>query len=196
MNRSARAFPPLFRTEGQARILAALLLDPDREVPIANLTEASGLSQPATLREVNRLVDAGILQERRSGNYRLVSANTASPFHEPLVQILSRTHGPLSAVTERLREIPGIDHALFIGSWAARLLGVPGHQPRDVDVVVVGAPPGRVLRRAASELTDDLGLPVHITVVPLDEWHEASTGFVRDVQSSPSVLIDLEQATS
>ena len=87
---------PIFRSEAQARILAWLLLGPDREQAIATLAIA-GVAQPNTLREVNRLLDAGLLRERRAGNTRLVAANVDSPYFLPLVQILGRSYGPAPA---------------------------------------------------------------------------------------------------
>lgn len=80
---------PNFRSEAQARILAWLLLVPDREQPIATLAPAAGVAQPNTLFEANRL-EGGLLRERRASNTRLVAANTASPYSEPQVQILGR----------------------------------------------------------------------------------------------------------
>jgi hypothetical protein len=61
------------------------------------------------LREVNRLVEAGLLRERRAGNTRLVAANTTSPYYEPLVQILGRAYGPASAVLDELAGVEGVE---------------------------------------------------------------------------------------
>ena len=43
MNSPASALLPIFKTEAQARILAWLLLNPERELPISHLGEAAGL---------------------------------------------------------------------------------------------------------------------------------------------------------
>jgi len=183
------ALLPIFRSEAQGRILAWLLLNPDREQPIASLAPIAGVAQPNTLREVNRLVQAGILRERRAGNTRLVSANTDSPYYGPLVQILGRAYGPAHLVPEELATVSGIDYAFIVGSWAERFHGVPGPPPRDVDVVVVGAPDLRELRRANARLEERLGVPVQITVVKPAEWEEQTSGFIRDVRSRPHLQI-------
>jgi len=183
------ALLPIFRSEAQGRILAWLLLNPDREQPIASLAPIAGVAQPNTLREVNRLIQAGILRERRAGNTRLVSANTDTPYYEPLVQILGRAYGPAHLVPEELATVSGIDSAFIIGSWAERFHGVPGPPPRDVDVVVVGAPDLREMRRANARLEERLGLPVQITVVKPAEWEEQTSGFIQDVRSRPHLQI-------
>ena len=179
---AAPALLPIFRSDAQARILAWLLLAPEREQPIATLAPIAGVAQPNVLREVNRLVQSGLLRERRAGNTRLVAANSESPYYEPLVQILGRAYGPAHAVPEELADVPGVDRAVIVGSWAQRFHGEPGPPPRDVDVVVVGAPNLRALRSANARLEDRLGVPVQLTVVTAEEWEQQSTGFVQDVR--------------
>lgn len=180
---------PIFRSEAQARILAWLLLVPDREQPIATLAPIAGVAQPNTLREVNRLVEGGLLRERRAGNTRLVAANTSSPYFQPLVQILGRAYGPAVVVPQELAEIPGIELAVIIGSWARRYQGEAGPPPNDVDVIVVGSPSPRALRRANARLEEQLDVPVQLTVVTAEDWAEQPTGFLQTVHSSPYLTV-------
>ncbi|MGH8828210.1 MAG: hypothetical protein ACRDVZ_11580, partial [Jiangellaceae bacterium] len=171
------AMLPIFRSEAQARLLAWLLLDTDREQPISKLAPVAGVAQPNTLRELNRLVTSGLLIERRAGNTRLVRANTASPYFAPLVAILARAYGPASVVPDMFADVAGVDQVVLIGSWAERLLGTPGPPPRDVDVVVIGDPGRRALRAVNRELEERLDQPVQVTAVSADEWESASTAF-------------------
>jgi predicted nucleotidyltransferase/DNA-binding transcriptional ArsR family regulator len=191
---SAPALLPVFRSEAQARILAALLLDPSREASIADLAGLAGIRPPNALREVNRLIGAGLLKDRRVGRTRLVSADVASPYHQPLAQILARSFGPVLVIGDELAGVPGIDKALIFGSWAARFLGQAGPQPGDVDVLVIGAPPGRDLRRANARMEEALHIPVQITTVSSHEWAAADSGFLRDVQTKPSITLDLTES--
>jgi DNA-binding transcriptional ArsR family regulator len=185
----ASALLPIFRSEAQARILAWLLLDTSREQPIAHLSRVAGVAQPNTLREVNRLVEAELLAERRAGNTRLVRANPDSPFFEPLVAILSRAYGPASIVPEVLGGLAGVEQVVLIGSWAERFLGTPGPPPRDLDVVVVGQPDRRRLRAANRELEERLGQAVQLTAVSDQEWEDASTGFTQTAKERPHVVV-------
>jgi hypothetical protein len=180
---------PIFRSAAQGRILAWLLLSPEREQPIATLVPVAGVAQPNVLREVNRLVEAGLLRERRAGNTRLVAANTSSPYYQPLVQILGRAYGPASVVPDELADVAGIERAVIVGSWAQRFQGEPGPPPNDVDVVVVGRPNGRALRRANARLEERLGVPVQITVVTPEEWDERRSGFLQEVQDRPHLTV-------
>lgn len=185
MSSAPAALLPIFRSEAQARILAWLLLKPEREQPISTLAPVAGTAQPNTLREVNRLVLAGLLTERRAGNTRLVTANVHSPYYDPLVQLLSRAYGPSRAVPDALTDVAGIDRVVIVGSWAHRYHGEPGPPPRDVDVVVIGHPDGRSLRRANAALEATLDMPVQITIVTPQEWQDKDSGFLQEVQRRP-----------
>ena len=185
---------PIFRSDAQARILAWFLLDSSREAPAAALAGVADVHQTTALREASRLVEAGLLKERRVGHVRLISADTTSPYFSPLVQILARSFGPLQVVSEELSAVAGIEHVEIVGSWAARFLGQAGAQPRDLDVVVVGGPSGRELRRASSRMEERMQLPVHVTTVPAEEWATRGSGFVVDVRGGPSVPIELTEA--
>lgn len=87
----------------------------------------------------------------------------------------------------RVHDSPHVERAFIVGSWAARYLGEPGPQPRDVDIVVVGHPAGRDLRRANARLEERLGVPVQVTVVTETDWETQASGFVQDVRSKPLV---------
>lgn len=191
VNVPAPASLPIFRTEPQARILAYLLLHPDVEASLTDLAGIAAASWATTMREVDRLLTAGLLRERRVGRTRLIRAATDSPFFEPLVAILSRTHGPLTLVSEVVGRLnlEGTEEVYIVGSWAARNAGQPGPAPRDLDLVVVGEPPGRQVRALNRELEDSLGFPVQITVVDRDVWNSDQDGFVQQVRSRPHLLV-------
>src|SRR5699024_9935786 len=55
---------PIFRSAGQARLLAAVLLTDD-ELSVTELAERADLAYPTAHREVARLLDAGILTEQQ-----------------------------------------------------------------------------------------------------------------------------------
>lgn len=191
----APALLPVFRSDAQARILAALLLDPSRESSIAEIAGLAGIRPPNALREVNRLIEAGLLKDRRVGRTRLVSADVSSPYHQPLVQILARSFGPVLVIRDELAAVSGINQALIFGSWAARFLGNTGPQPHDVDVLVIGEPLGRDLRRANARMEDALHIPVQITTISAAEWAAADSEFLRDVHSKPSIALDLTESS-
>lgn len=104
------------------------------ELSLTDLAERAGLAYPTAHREVARLIDAGILSERRVGRTRLIRASGESPLVEPLREILRVVTGPVVILAEELARIDGIEAAFLYGSFAARLLGDAGPAPHDIDL--------------------------------------------------------------
>ncbi|MCT9931046.1 hypothetical protein N5079_12555 [Planotetraspora sp. A-T 1434] len=180
---------PIFRSEAQVRVLTWVLLHPEDELSITALADRLGLPWLTVQREAGRLAEAGVLTERVVGRARLLSANTDSPYYAALSQLVGYAFGPATAIAEAFDGMPDVYQVLIIGSWAERFLGEAGVPPRDVDVLVVGDPPRRDVRRLNEELEECLGRSVQITVVPPREWEEATTGFVREVLGRPHLVV-------
>jgi hypothetical protein len=182
---------PIFRSDTQLHILGATYLEPERHFTIPELVERSRRPQPTVAREVERLVEAGLLEtELRSGR-RSVWANTISPIFNELHSILLKTIGPKAVLETQLRGLLGVDRALIYGSWARRYHGQPGPLPQDVDLMVVGSADVDAIRREADSASRKLSRDVNVTVLTADEWDTSPTGFVRHLRSEPLVELDL-----
>lgn len=187
MRTQAPLLAPIFRSDGQARLLAALLLGDD-ELSLTDLAGRADLAYPTAHREVARLLQSGILIERPVGRTRLIRANPDSPLTSPLREILRVVAGPVAMLADELGRIEGIDAALVYGSFAARLLGVPGAPPSDIDVMVVGAPDLDSVHDACTTVEEAVHRPVNPTVLTCREFAEES-GFLDDVRSGPVVPV-------
>lgn len=187
MRTEAPLLAPIFRSGGQARLLAELLLTGD-ELSLTDLAERIDLAYATVHREAERLLDAGILRERQVGRSRLMSANPNSPIVDPLRQILLVSTGPKVLLTEALRQVEGITSAFIYGSFAARLTGAPGPPPQDVDVMVVGAPDVDAVHDACDTVQDLIGRPVNPTILSPAETRKR-TAFLTEVAASPTVLL-------
>ncbi len=150
-----------------------------------------GVAVPSAHREVDRLVESGMIAERRAGRTRLLRIDLSYRYLEPLTRILAGAYGPVQVVRDELAEVPGVVEAAIFGSYAARYTGQPGTDPHDLDVLVVGDPPGRALRRAAARMEDLLHRPVQVTTVTRAEWADGDSGFLRDIRSKPMLPVDL-----
>ncbi len=182
---------PILRSGVQARLLTALLLDPEREFSVSDLADISETSVPTAVREVDRAEQAGIVRSRNVGRTRLVTANTRSFAYEPLRELLLRAFGPLSVVTDEFANLDGVDKLLIFGSWAARYTGDSGHEPRDVDVLIVGAPDRGAAYDAAERAERQLHRPVQVTIRTAAQWENpGSDSFLLEVQRRPLVEID------
>lgn len=182
---------PIFRSSGQARLLARLFLPDGDGAPLSTLAADVGLAKSRVSDELNRLEQAGIVESERVGNTRVVRPNADSPYYPELRSLILKAFGPVSVLTRRMREVADIDDAYLYGSWASRYLGHEGPPPGDVDVLVVGSPDVQAVRGAARAAARELGREVNSTVLSTDEWGNDASGFVRTVRSRPLVRLDL-----
>lgn len=191
MRTAAPLLLPIFRSAGQARLLARLFLPNGEGAPLSNLAADVGLAKSRVSDELNRLEQAGLVESERVGNTRVVRPNVDSPYYPELRSLILKAFGPVSVLTRRLREVEGVDEAFLYGSWASRYLGHEGPPPGDVDVLVVGSPDVHRVREAARDAARELGREVNSTVLSRDEWDDEAGGFVRTVRDRPLIRLDL-----
>lgn len=184
---------PLLRSQVQGDVLAATYLSPEAEFSVTELARRAGVSVKAAAHEVARLVEAGLLADRRAGNLRLVRRGQETPLTRPLTDLLAVTYGAIPVLTDALSGVPGVEAAYVYGSWAARYKGEAGPVPGDVDVIVVGTADLDVLDEVARGAGRRLGREVAIHRVGSGSWAApfASDAFLASVRGRPLVELDL-----
>lgn len=187
MRTEAPLLAPVFRSEGQARLLAVLLVG-GGEYSIADLAARARLAYPTAHREVARLLEAGILRERLVGRTRLVIGNPDSPLAGPLRQILLVATGPVALLAEELSELHGVEAAFIYGSFAARMQGVEGAAPQDIDLMVVGEPDAEAVYDACERVERMVGRSINPTILTAGELSRRS-GFLDNVRANPVVSV-------
>jgi DNA-binding transcriptional ArsR family regulator len=189
MKSSAPLLAPILRSDTQGRLLAALVLHEDRELSLTELAKQVGITPPTIMRDVDRLVDGGILTDRRLGRSRLIRINTTHPIYKPLSEIVLYGYGPAAVLPSVLAGLEGIQSAFIYGSWAERYSGIPGKDPADVDVLIVGSADQGELYDAARSASRRVGREVNVNQVSPDRWKESDDGFIRTVKSRSLVPI-------
>jgi hypothetical protein len=159
---------------------------------LRNRAARIGASVKAVHQEASRLVDAGLLVDRRLGNLRLLRAATDTALSRPLTDLLAVTYGPLPVLTDALSVVPGVERAFIHGSWAAGYQGEPGPVPKDVDVLV-GTADADDLDAVAQQTQLRLGRPVNIRRIRPATWRRPDPGdpFLTSVHERPLVELHL-----
>lgn len=180
---------PVLRSRHQGDILAELLLNPDREYSIADLSTRLSIPQSTASGEVRRLADAGILTVRTVGRSRLARANAESKLVRPLTELLALTFGPHVVISEEFATLPGAELVLIYGSWAARYHGQHGPPPGDVDVLVVGSPDRTAVHNAAARAERRLDRPVNPVLRSPERWVAAADPLIHEIKATSYVTI-------
>lgn len=187
---------PVFRSPTQAQILARVLGDPGRTFAVAELAALVNADLSTVSRETTRLVDAGVLAEERVGRTRVLKANTDSRVFDELRSLALKTFGPAHLAAAAFLPVSGVEAVVVFGSWAARHAGEPGHDPRDLDVLLVGETSRIAANRAAERLGEQLDLPVGLTFVTPQEWRDRTVGVVREIQAGHYLLFGPDQGAA
>jgi len=177
---------PIFRSRHQAALLSWLLRHPDDEYTLTELARRLGVPLTTLQREAQRLVVAGILQDRTLGRARLLRANLSNRTTAPLTQLLEVTFGPETVVGEEF-DLINAEHVLIYGSWADRYHGTPGPPPNDVDVLVVGSLDRANVYDAADRAQVRLGMQVNPVIRTPEQWASDADSLVLQIKASPMV---------
>jgi predicted nucleotidyltransferase len=171
----------------RAAILVRTFVDPEREFYLRELVRLSGFALRSVQEEVDRLVAADLLAERRHGNRRYLSANKRHPLFRPVREIVLKTDGLVNVLQDALG-VDQVDFALVFGSIAS---GMPSAQS-DVDVLVVGDVSLRQVVRRFSVVPDVLGREVNPVVWTPEEFEQRQASgdhFLATVLNEPTIMI-------
>lgn len=183
------AIAPFFRSQLQARLLAALLLSATEEVGVPELQDRLGASRSGINQELGRLLDAGILTRRMVGRSALYRPAADSPLVGPLRTLVERTVGVEPELRRALAAVDGVEAAAIYGSWAA---GTSVRPLSDVDVLVIGDADADALERAIRRVERLAGREVNLTRYDRDDWLERvrqGSGFARTVLDRPRIAL-------
>ena len=187
MRTAAPAILPLFRSEMQLRLLALLLLQPERSWTLDGLADALGAPRSSVHRELERAERAGLVRREAASRPHNFIAATDEPMFEPLSTLLQRSVGIEEELRAALRK-PGVEAAVIHGSWAS------GHRrpDSDIDVLVVGDASLRELRRVVRPIGQSAGRIIDIMVMSVTEFQTRvgeGSGLARSVLSGPTVTL-------
>jgi hypothetical protein len=196
MRREAAAVMPIFRTGMQAEILARLYLRPQQSWTLASLARDLGASSSTLHPEIRRLEEAELIYAEQFGRTRVLHANLDHPLSRPLIEILEYIYGPRAVIADAFAHVPGISRLLIFGSWAARLNGIAGHVPHDIDVLVVGDADRGAVYAAADRAQERIGMSVNAVLASDRRWATDADALIRQIKSSPVVDLtaDIHQA--
>ena len=176
----------LFGSKARVALLARMLLHPDDELHLSDLFRETGFAPRSIQLEVDRLVSLGVLNERRSGNRRYLSANIRHNLYDPLRQLLERTVGIAPILRNVLADNARIERAVVYGSYAAGE-AKPGS---DIDLLIVGSVTLQEVLQITSPLQDQLNLEINPVVMTEEEFRTRRSEqehFISSVLASPII---------
>jgi predicted nucleotidyltransferase len=168
----------------QVRLLALVLLQPERLWTLQELTQTLSAPQSSVHRELKRAEAAGLISRDYGARPHRFRAAVEEPLYAPLAELLRRSVG----VEQQLRVVlqrPDIAAAAIYGSWA----GSTRRPDSDIDVLVVGDVDLRELRRRTRAIGKSAGRTIDLTVLTHGEFQRLladRSSFARRVLAGPT----------
>jgi hypothetical protein len=184
------ALTPFVRSDAVGAILAETFLASESELSIAEVARRADVLPAVAHNEVTRLLDGGVLVDRRDGRNRLVRVNTGHPLYPQMAEIIAATYGPVPVLRGLLEDMAGVEAAFIYGSWVARRSGEPGTPPRDLDVMAIGDLELDDMLAVQESGRDRLGVEVNVHRITAKDWrHPEGNPFLETVKSRPIVWL-------
>jgi predicted nucleotidyltransferase len=185
MSVSELLFPNLYRR----KVLALLMLNPQRWLHLRELARLTGASPGTLKKELDALTSVGLLKLQKVGNQTQFSANTEHPVFPELSALVRKTIGLRDVLALALAPLASqIEVAFVFGSMAK---GTEGPQS-DVDLLLIGDATFGQVANAVYDAQLVLAREINPKVMNRVEWSEkkiAQNVFVQELMDKPKIFI-------
>jgi predicted nucleotidyltransferase len=168
--------------------LALLYARPDEAFYLRQVTREVRAGQGAVQRELQRLVDAGILVREAHGREIYYRANHACPIFAELHGLVQKTVG--LADTLRAALAPLHEHITLAAVYGSQAAGT-ATSASDVDLLVVGSVKEIALHKAVAQAETQLARTVNYTLLSPREFarRRERGGFLARVLTDPMIAL-------
>lgn len=172
-------------TKTQQRVLGLLYGTPDKSLYTNEIVRRAGMGRGTVVRELGRLVAAGLLVTRREGNQLHYQANPECPIYDELSAIVKKTFGVSGVLREAFAPmVEQIAWAFIFGSMASG----KEDSSSDIDLMVIGDVGFSEVVAALYSTQQELGREINPKIFTSEEWmqrHEAGDAFIKNVLAKP-----------
>jgi predicted nucleotidyltransferase len=171
------------------RVLALLLLRPDENFHVREISRLTTVPPGSLHRELKLLADAGLLARHAVGNQVRYQANRDCPIFSELAGIFRKTSGLADIIRTALLPLSNnVKFAFVFGSVAKG----EEHVASDVDVCVVGSASFTEVVMALADMRLQLGREINPVVMSYEQFISklnVSEQFVSRIMSEPKLFL-------
>ncbi len=179
----------LFPNRYRRKVLALLMLNPQRWLHLRELARLTGASPGTLKKELDALTSVGLLKLQKVGNQTQFSANTENPVFPELSALVRKTTGLRDVLALALAPLASqIEVAFVFGSMAKATEGPQS----DVDLLLIGDATFGQVANAVYDAQLVLAREINPKVMNRVEWSEkknAQNVFVQELMDKPKIFI-------
>lgn len=142
----------------------------------------------AVRRELNRLVEIGLLEPRKKGNRLYYRLQRDFVFYPEIARIVAKTQGLGQTIISKAADLGSITFAML----ALPFLEGRSSEKRDVDLLIVGRIRLRTLQEIIQQAEESYGKEINYSVMTLSEFEyrkKRNDTFIRQVLAQPQVML-------
>lgn len=170
----------LFGSKTRVALLTKLMLNPDRQFHIRELSKTLNIPYGMVYREIKNLASLEIINENRVGKITLISPNKSLPYFDDLKNLIIKTTGIAEPIREALSKIKGIKYALIFGSFAKG----EESEASDIDVLIIGNVNEEKILKELNKAEEKTGREINHIL-----WNEKE--FLKKARSRHHLLTDI-----
>ena len=179
----------LFPNQYRRKVLALLMLNPQRWLHLRELARLTGASPGTLKKELDALISVGLLKLQKVGNQKQFSANTEHPVFPELSALVRKTTGLRDVLALALAPLfSQIEVAFVFGSMAKATEGPHS----DVDLLLIGDVTFGQVANAVYDAQLVLSREINPKVMNRAEWSEkknAQNVFVQELMDKPKIFV-------
>jgi predicted nucleotidyltransferase len=170
-------------------VLSLLYGHADESFYLRQIVRVAGGGMGAVQRQINALVDAGIVVRIRKGKQIYYQANLRCPVYKELKSIIIKTAGVADILKTALAPLAQQIHCAFIYGSMAKGSEKEGS---DVDVLAVGNVTFSDIITALSPVQESIGREINPTVYPPEEFRaklKKNNHFIKSVMTGDKIYL-------
>lgn len=173
----------------RSRVLGLLLLHPERTYYLREIARITG-TVPGTLkRELDKLLEVGLLTVKKVGNQNHYRANQDCPVYVDLANVLRKTSGINDVIMNAILPLcENLQNVFIYGSMASGKENIKS----DIDLMLIGDIHYKELVQLLHPLQEQLGREINPKILSVKEWGKLikdNGAFVQDVMNKPKLFI-------
>ena len=169
----------LFKSKIRQKILILFFADESRKIYINEMARLVGTTQGTCRRELNKLVDFGILTTSRTGNLKYYHVDKKNPLYKEFKSIIHKTIGIEALLKNALHGADNITYAFIFGSYVKNEF----RPDSDIDIVVVGTISEERLIKIFSAVEKEIGREINYHIYTEKEFRTRlrRSSFVKNI---------------
>ena len=173
----------------RVKILDLFFAHPEDMYYIREVTREIGEEINAVRRELNQLVDKGMLKTEDRANRSYYFLNRAYPFYSELQQIVMKERGLALKIRKNRKKLGTVEFVMFSSQFINREANKTGN---DLDMLVIGEVVLPELELLVKEEEKELGREINYTVLDANEFKfrkQRRDPFIMDIMYGKKIMV-------